>query len=97
MLTRFVEAICWLSCHDAAVLVITPFNARLVDEHHHATGVNTSAARALQQPQRVGWFVVEVLGAAGERTLLRLNERGRAYHAQLVARRQCSCRRLRGH
>jgi hypothetical protein len=91
MLTRYAETICWLTRHEAAGLVITPFNARVVDKHHHADGVQLTAARALQQPERLCLFSVEVKGAAGERKLMRLNERGAAYHAQLVARRKCSC------
>jgi hypothetical protein len=91
MLKSYVEAVCWLTRHEGAVLVVTPHMARVVDVHHHADGVNNNAARALQQPQRILWFEVETDARAGERKLFRLNERGAAYHQRLVARRKCAC------
>ena len=88
MLQSYREAVCWLSTHEGAVLVVGEQIARVVDVHHHADGVNITAARALTKPLRKVWFSIE----DGERrTLLRLNENGEQYHRQLVARRRCAC------
>jgi hypothetical protein len=89
MLRTYREAICWLSHHEAAVLVITATHARLVDAHQHADGLHLKAAAAiLQNERRMRWFVLET---SGDRKLLRLNDAGARYHEQLIARRQCRC------
>jgi hypothetical protein len=89
MLGSYREAVCWMSRHEGAVLVVSATHARLVDVHHHNDGLNQRAAGALlNNRRRARWFTTETDGAL---RLLRLNRDGELFHRQLVASRQCSC------
>lgn len=91
MLKSYVEAVCWMSRHSGAVLVVSTDRARLVDQQSkHCEGLSLSAARALtNDPRRARWFITE---PDGSRSRMRLNAEGETYHRQLVARRKCLCR-----
>jgi hypothetical protein len=90
MLKKFTDAICWLSSHDGAVLVVTPGLARLVDGHHHAEGLSLGAAKSLTTT-RAHLFEVS---RRGGKTLLTLGEPGEKFHERLVERRRCVCRHI---
>lgn len=91
MLKSYVEAVCWMSRHSGAVLVVSIDRARLVDQQSkYCEGLSLSAARALtNNPRRARWFTTE---PDGERSRMRLNAEGETYHRQLVAGRKCPCR-----
>ncbi len=91
MLKSYVEAVCWMSRREGAVLVVTESYARLVDRNHDNDGLNLRAAHALiNDVSRLSWFTFET---NGERRILRLGDGGFEYHRQLVARRRCVCPR----